>query len=128
MPVYKKRSESTLVAQVMRLLAFYENVGTVIWFSRLQSGAVKVVKGWKNKRHEHYMQLCRKGTPDVMAVLHDGEVLWLELKTKTGTIRPEQEEFRRTFANVDGHLSLIVRGADELEKILNERKRNGNHT
>jgi hypothetical protein len=115
----------------MRLLGFYENVGVVVWFSRLQSGAVKVVKGWKNKRHEHYMQLCRKGTPDIMAVLNDGTVLWLELKTKTGTIRPEQEEFRSTMSNVKGHLCLIVRGAEEIEKLLEEYKKgrtNDNHT
>jgi hypothetical protein len=122
----------------MRLLGFYENVGVVVWFSRLQSGSVKVVKGWKGKRHEHYMQLCRKGTPDIMVVLNDGSTIWMELKTKTGKLRPEQEEFRSLFTGLDNHYCMVVREADEVEEVLTKYKEfdkeikevfpNGNHS
>jgi hypothetical protein len=120
MAIYKKRSESTLVSHAMRYLAAQENVGTVLWYSRLQSGAVKVVKGYKGKRFEHYMSLCRKGTPDIMVILPLGEVLWLELKTKTGSVRPEQEEFRDMVAPLEGHYHLIMRDLDELDEFLKQ--------
>jgi hypothetical protein len=105
----------------MRYLAAQENIGKVAWFSRLQSGAVRVIKGWKGKRHEHYMSLCRKGTPDIMAIMLTGEILWLELKTKTGAVRPEQEEFKFIVDKLDGHHHLVMRDLDELDVFLNER-------
>lgn len=123
MPVYKKPSESTLVNQVMRILSFYENVGKVIWFSRLQSGSVKVIKRWGPKRYENWMHLCRKGTPDIMAIMNDGIVLWLELKAKDGTIRDEQTEFNERIGALGCHHTMILQGAvglNELEKWIGD--------
>lgn len=69
------------------------------------------------------MHLCRKGTPDIMAVLKDGTVLWIEVKTKTGKLKPEQEDFRVLMENVDNHTCMVVQGnVDPLEDYLNKRR------
>ena len=120
MPVYKMPSESTLVNNTMRLLSFYESSGLVVWFTRLQSGSVKVIKRWGAKRYENWMRLCRRGTPDVMAVMNTGEVLWLELKTKKGIASPDQEEFKAIVGKVDGHHHMFLRNIDDLEEYIKE--------
>jgi hypothetical protein len=56
-----------------------------------------------------------------MAILRDGEVLWLELKTKTGSVRPEQEEFKAMVQPLEGHYHLIMRDLDELDEFLKRR-------
>jgi hypothetical protein len=118
---YKKKTESSLVNYTMRYLAAQENVGRVRWFSRLQSGSVKVQKHWKGKVHSHWMHLCRKGTPDIMAILRDGECLWLELKTSSGKVRPGQAEFRSLVQTLEGHYHLVLRNLDELDSFMTRR-------
>lgn len=50
---------------------------------RLNSGVIRVGK--------RSIALCPPGTPDLIAAMPDGSVLWVEIKTTTGTVGTEQK-------------------------------------
>lgn len=50
---------------------------------RLNSGAVRVGK--------RQISLCPPGTPDLIAAMPDGSVLWVEVKRPDGTVGMEQK-------------------------------------
>jgi hypothetical protein len=52
-----------------------------------------------------------------MAIMRDGKVLWLELKTKTGAVRPEQEEFNSRIGSLGCHHAMILQGAVGLNEL-----------
>lgn len=57
-----------------------------------------------------------KGLPDYICIKR-GRVIWLEVKTETGPIRPEQAEFIREWTFKGGE-AYIVRSVDETIKVL----------
>jgi hypothetical protein len=71
---------------------------------RLNSGKVKVSKGW--------MYLAPKGTPDLQVELRGGRVLWLEVKLPGEQLNADQvAEHERLTLN--GHTVCVVRSPQE---------------
>lgn len=65
--------------------------------------------------------MTAKGVPDLICC-QNGKLIGLEIKTKTGRVSPEQEEFMRRI-NEAGGLALVVRSLDDVLDALELRDR-----
>lgn len=79
-----------------------------------------------NGGHRHIRQAMRlkaegvrRGSPDMFFLLPDGKTGWLELKTKRGSLSPDQREFRDK-ALALGHLWEVVNNIDDAIRLLSE--------
>ena len=66
-------------------------------------------KGWQ--------QLCPAGTPDLLVIDRMGQVLWIEVKTLEGRLRPEQVEMHDRLIK-RGHHVIVARGIDEVTGVV----------
>jgi hypothetical protein len=120
-------TETSFSKTVKDALQLYQNRKLVVWHDRLQAGKVQLKSG-------RWMHLCRAGTPDRYAILSDGTMLWIEVKTmaKSSKIEGPQIEFKRMIDAMPGdkHIHMTVRRIEpfyeffeEYEKKLKERFR-----
>lgn len=56
-----------------------------------------------------------KGVPDILGILPDGTFLGIEVKTKDGRIRPEQDRFIKKATDLGG-LCFVARSLDDVIK------------
>ena len=63
------------------------------------------------------------GEPDFIILTHDGGVLLVEAKTRTGKLRPEQRAIAAWAAKL-GHTVHVVRSIEEFMNITNQPKGN----
>lgn len=82
-------TEKEVMAEIKICLDSWSVSGDVIWWERLQS--LKI-------RHQGYwIKGCKSGTPDFIAIIRNCEdnisVLFIEAKSDTGQLRPEQKLF-----------------------------------
>ena len=61
------------------------------------------------------VRLCPPGTPDLLAVLKTGGVLWIEVKTETGKLRPAQEEMINILDTL-GQWVIVARSIEDVER------------
>lgn len=71
-------------------------------------------------RSESIVHLAPQGTPDLLVLLPGGKVLWVEVKTRVGRIRPDQVQMHERLRNT-GHDVIIVRSVDELIDAMKTR-------
>ena len=57
------------------------------------------------------------GIPDLLFLGKNGFSAWIEVKTETGALRPEQENFLRMLKK-NGHRAGIARSVDEALQII----------
>ena len=57
------------------------------------------------------------GASDLVLMLPEGKVLWVELKTKTGTQDPNQIRFQETCEKL-GHKYVLIRSLEEYISLL----------
>ena len=76
---------------------------------RMQSGKVKVKGGW--------MQLCPEGTPDLFAVGRNGKTIWIEVKTKNGSVSDKQADQICELIS-RGQDVFIIRSVQQLEAVI----------
>jgi len=65
-------------------------------------------------------QVVQFGTPgmtDLLVLLLGGAVIWMEVKSETGKLRPDQETFRDVVQRL-GHRWCVVRSAGEARNIV----------
>lgn len=85
---------------------------------RLNSG-----KAWQGRYvagtivNPRAIKLCPPGTADVLAVLPEGRVMWVELKTATGRQRESQKRFQKQVEAL-GHTYILCRSETEYENFL----------
>lgn len=108
------RTESDLLRACKSYLTVAELAGNVSHWDRLNSGSMVVGTG----RARRFIKLCKKGTPDLMVVLTNGTVLWVECKVKDNTLSPEQVMFSRKMSRVPGHVYAEIRSVEELIDIV----------
>ena len=59
----------------------------------------------------------RAGTSDLVVVLPEGKVLFIEVKTQEGKQSDKQVAFQKKVESL-GHKYFVVRGVDDVKKIL----------
>jgi hypothetical protein len=87
------------VAQVWR-----QNSGT--FQERNRDGSVRYIRA-----------NTQKGMSDIMGILKDGRTLAIEVKSRTGRMRPGQEEFLQTIRQAGG-VAGVCRSVDDAQKLL----------
>lgn len=86
------------------IVAWLDLLPSVIWFDRLNSGTVQTAYG-------SWVKLCRKGTPDFIALVHGGDiahVLFIEAKRKGEKQRHEQKWFQEKVDGISNVHYLLV--------------------
>lgn len=117
----KKRSESTLVTEVMRYLQCLENSGNIAFYNRQQAGSLPIQRGNKWSR----IRLGREGVSDIWAIPIMSKlfivfpIIWIECKSDAGAQSEAQKEFQKTVESC-GHYYWIIKSCDELEKKFKE--------
>lgn len=100
----KKLSEHELQKNIIELLQYHG------WYClRLNSGKIRTQSGG-------FMQLCPKGTPDLMAIKRKQPPLFIEVKLPKGIVSPEQA-IMMTELRKYGADCLVVRSIDDLEGL-----------
>lgn len=110
MPRTTKRnlSERNVMDQVTHLLSL-----SGLWWHRNNTGAVKLT--YKGK--VRYVRYGVPGMPDYTVYLPDGRIWWIEAKSSTGTLRPEQQAWMDRAAE-HGHLHTLARSVDDVLPTL----------
>jgi hypothetical protein len=60
-----------------------------------------------------------RGMSDIMGVLRDGRTLAIEVKSRTGRMRPGQEEFLQTIRQAGG-VAEVCRSVEDAQKLLGD--------
>lgn len=106
-----KVSEKEVKASIEKYLTYLENLGTVAWWSRHNSGII-----FTGKRA---IRLGKKGDPDLIGLLKDGRFFAFESKGSDGKITPEQAETILKIRNTGaGNIAMVVYGVEEVAKAL----------
>jgi hypothetical protein len=58
-----------------------------------------------------------KGMSDIMGILKDGRTLAIEVKSRTGRMRPGQEEFLQTIRSAGG-VAGVCRSVEDAQRLL----------
>jgi len=61
----------------------------------------------------------QKGMSDIMGILKDGRTLAIEVKSRTGRMRPGQEEFLQTIRSAGG-VAGVCRSVEDAVKLLGD--------
>jgi hypothetical protein len=102
-------SESAIQRAIVDLLR-YQGLLVI----RINSGMARAM------RTESIVHLAPQGTPDLLVLFPEGKVLWIEVKTRTGRIRPDQVQMHDRLRSL-GHDVVILRSADELVELMKGR-------
>ena len=102
------KSEANIQALILMALS---QAGCLVW--RQDTGAYKDPKSGRLIRYG----LC-KGSSDVIGICPDGKFLAVEVKTKTGRVRPEQETFIAAVKRAGGRAG-VARSVSDALKIAN---------
>ena len=96
--------EKSVSKEVKLALDALERSGAVLWWERLNSGKVETV-------HGGWMQLCRQGTADFIAILPvvDGVMVYfIETKSDTGKQTPQQVSFQKSVESWGGIYEVVT--------------------
>lgn len=115
-------SENMVKKGVKQRLEYWETIGMVVHWDRLNSGKIKIVN--------RYIQLCKAGTPDFVAyVKHNGMCYVVFIETKkpsTSDLRDKQIEYYMKFQSLDNVYYQIANNPrvvdDIIEKITNNSR------
>lgn len=102
------KSEANIQALILMALS---QAGCLVW--RQDTGAYKDPKSGRLIRYG----LC-KGSSDVIGICPDGKFLAVEVKTKTGRVRPEQEAFIAAVKRAGGRAG-VARSVGDALRIAN---------
>lgn len=104
--------EKTLMKQVSQRLAIWQLSGSVIWYSRLNSGRVKTYFG-------SWIKMCDTGTPDWLCLVRGDDyrikALFIECKSTTGRASTHQLKFMKKYNNVDDVEVIILNDIEFLD-------------
>ena len=103
----------------------------VVDYFRIQKILIFSVPNGQNIPHPVTRALLKEsgltpGVSDLIAVF-DGEIVFIEMKTKTGRQSPEQKEFEQA-VKARGFEYVIFRSVSDAEKWLLKRKTSGKTT
>ena len=67
--------------------------------------------------HPRAIKLCPEGTPDILAILPNGRVAWVECKTAKGRQRESQKRFQIMLEKL-GHKYYLLRTPKDVHLIF----------
>ena len=100
------RKESAALVEVLKALNAH---AAVAWCERMNSGAVRM--------GARFVRFGFKGCPDVLGQLRDGRLLGVEVKAKTGRLRPEQAIFLDPIRGAGG-VAFVARDLRDVHREL----------
>ena len=105
-------TESQILKAIMSLLKRHPRVAQVwrqnsgTFQERNRDGSVRYIRA-----------NTQKGMSDIMGILKDGRTLAIEVKSRTGRMRPGQEEFLQTIRQAGG-VAGVCRSVDDAVALL----------
>ncbi len=100
------KPEAAALVEVLRALRAHP---LVAWAERQNSGAAKV--------GNRFIRFGWPGCPDVLGQLNDGRLLGVEVKAKTGRLRPEQAIFLERIRGAGG-VGFVARDCRDVMREL----------
>ena len=100
------RPEAAALVEVLKALNTHP---AVAWCERMNSGAARI--------GARFVRFGFKGCPDVLGQLKDGRLLGVEVKAKTGRLRPEQAVFLERIRGAGG-VSFVARDLRDVRREL----------
>ena len=104
-PRINDRPEAAALVEVLTALNTH---AAVAWCERMNSGAARM--------GGRFVRFGFTGCPDVLGQLKDGRLLGVEVKAKTGRLRPEQAVFLERIRGAGG-VAFVAR---DLRDVLRE--------
>jgi hypothetical protein len=108
----REPSEAEILKAIMQLLKRHPRVAQC-W--RINSGTF--AERNRDGSTRYIRANTQKGMSDIMGVLRDGRTLAIEVKSRTGRMRPGQEEFLATIRSAGG-VAGVVRSVDDAVRLL----------
>ena len=108
--VYDK-PEAAALLDVLKALNTHP---AVAWCERMNSGAARM--------GGRFVRFGFKGCPDVLGQLRDGRLLGVEVKAKTGRLRPEQAIFLERIRGAGG-VAFVARDLRDVLRELSNHER-----
>ena len=108
--IYDKPEAAALV-EVLKALNTHP---AVAWVERMNSGAARI--------GSRFVRFGFKGCPDVLGQLRDGRLLGVEVKAKTGRLRPEQTIFLERIRGAGG-VAFVARDLRDVLRELSNHER-----
>jgi hypothetical protein len=105
-------TESQILKAIMSLLKRHPKVAQVwrqnsgTFQERNRDGSVRYIRA-----------NTQRGMSDIMGILKDGRTLAIEVKSRTGRMRPGQEEFLATIRQAGG-VAGVCRSVEDAQKLL----------
>ena len=107
----KRERESDLLRATMRALAMMPHCHAL----RLNAGLTILGSG----KAARAIRGVEPGTPDVLVMLRNGRVLWIELKTSTGKLSDAQTAWHARARSM-GHDVLVARSVQDAVDAVRE--------
>ena len=103
--------EAAALVEVLKALNTHP---AVAWVERMNSGAARI--------GSRFVRFGFKGCPDVLGQLKDGRLLGVEVKAKTGRLRPEQTIFLERIRGAGG-VAFVARDLRDVLRELSNHER-----
>lgn len=117
-PFKLTRPDEPTEAQVLSsVLTFLKRHPNVVWVSRMNSAAGKLVRGQGAQQVSQFMRFGFPGCPDIHGMLKGGRALYVEVKRPSGRLTDEQREFLQQAAN-HGGCAFVARSIDDCVRAL----------
>lgn len=115
-PALRLRALDATEAQILAsILAYLRRDRRVAWVERFNVGAARVAQA---DGRERFVRFAFRGCSDLLGQLTDGRLLAIEVKTRVGRVRPEQEAFIARVRDGQG-VGLIARSVDDVVAAIN---------
>ena len=105
------KPEAAALVEVLKALNTHP---AVAWVERMNSGAARI--------SSRFVRFGFKGCPDVLGQLRDGRLLGVEVKAKTGRLRPEQTIFLERIRGAGG-VAFVARDLRDVMRELSNHER-----
>ena len=112
----KRIHDEPEAAALVEGLKALNNHAAVAWCERMNSGAARM--------GARFVRSGFKGCPDVLRQLSDCRLLGVEVKAKTGRLRPEQAVFLERIRGAGG-VAFIARDLRDVLRELNQFDKTG---
>ena len=110
----KRIHDKPEAAALLEVLKALNTHPAVAWCERMNSGAARI--------GSRFVRFGFKGCPDVLGQLRDGRLLGVEVKAKTGRLRPEQTIFLERIRGAGG-VAFVARDLRDVLRELSNHER-----